>query len=84
MRKIAILGALGLFLAGCSGTHVRDISGPDGQPAHVVECGSDRSACLVTAGKVCPAGYTVIDDATNQLATRRVSVADIYLTVACK
>lgn len=82
MQKSLYAVAVLALLAGC--VHVTEIKGPDGRIAHVLDCGNNRANCLRKAGELCPTGYQVIDDATNQVANRYVMAADITLTVSCK
>jgi hypothetical protein len=91
--NIAIFGGFAaiLLLCGCA-VPVRQISGPDGRVAYSLKCsgyGRDRQACLEQAGKVCPAGYVVVDDSSQLSGVVVTKFAAIpahrdYLTISCK
>ncbi|MCB9608325.1 MAG: hypothetical protein H6716_17180 [Polyangiaceae bacterium] len=47
-------------LLGCGGgASVKEVSGPNGYPALVIEC-KELADCLEEAGKSCPRGYDVL------------------------
>jgi hypothetical protein len=53
--------AIVLVLGGCATS--TQMQGPDGKQAHFIRCGSAvLDACYKEAAKVCPGGYTVVDN----------------------
>lgn len=78
-------------LAACAVSH-QVVSGPNGKPAYVMKCSGymrDRQDCLAEAGRLCPAGYTLVDD-SSRFAGAVVSGNVIipahrdYMTISCK
>ena len=78
-------------LTACAVPHTV-VSGPDGRPAYVMKCsgmGRDRQDCLAEAGKLCPAGYALVDDSSRvagvvMTGSLAVPVSQEYLTISCK
>jgi len=63
MRLIALAALAGL--AGCA-TASDPIPGPNGGTAFFIKCGSAvMQRCYEEAAKVCPRGYTVVDNQGN-------------------
>lgn len=53
-----------VFLASCATS--KPIQGPSGRTAYFIKCGSAViDACYEEAAKVCPTGYTFVDQQTN-------------------
>ena len=64
------IGVLLISVAACSVNPTQFI-GPNGKAAYSMKCsgmGRDWSDCYVEAGKLCPAGYKIIDQATGTIA----------------
>ena len=80
-------------VSGCAApVPVTPITGPDGRTAYSMKCsgfGRDRQDCLVQAGKLCPAGYVVVDDSSSTGGAIVTDGAVIlakreYLSLSCK
>lgn len=87
------LAIVAIGLMGCAApVSVTPITGPDGRTAYTMKCsgfGRDRQDCLVEAGKLCPAGYVVVDDNRSIGGAVVTDGAVIlakreYLTISCK
>lgn len=92
MRVFAVFLSLATFgLAGCAVTH-ETVSGPDGRPAFVMKCSGymrDRQDCLKEAGRLCPAGYSVVDDNSRLVGVVATGTVLLpanrdYLTISCR
>lgn len=60
--------AVAALLAGCAAIEPQRITGPSGKPAYFMQCsgqGRTLAACYQKAGEVCPAGYSVVDRASD-------------------
>jgi hypothetical protein len=65
MRFSIVLLAL---LAGCAAFQSQKFTGPNGQPAYLMQCsgvGNMLQSCEKRADKFCPDGYTVVDRPTG-------------------
>lgn len=64
MKPVLIFLLLPLMLSACATS--KAIQGPNGGTAYFIKCGSAVvDACYEEAAKVCPNGYTFVDQQTN-------------------
>lgn len=61
---LAVLSIAAIVVTGCATS--KQIIGPNGKPAYFVKCGSARvDLCYEEAARVCPTGYTFLDQNNN-------------------
>lgn len=64
MKYLGIIIAV-VVLSGCATS--KQITGPNGKPAHSIRCGAAvADACLEKAGEVCPRGYVLLNSRDSQ------------------
>lgn len=64
MKSLFLLAAAAI-LCGCATS--RQITGPNGTPAHSIRCGAAvADACLEKAGQLCPNGYVALNSQGSQ------------------
>ena len=82
MNKLLV--SLSLIIAGCSASSVKVIS-PSGNDAYSIECKLSVQSCYKMAGELCPNGYSIIDDTTENLTNPKgQSISFHHLMVECK
>ncbi|MEZ4232183.1 MAG: hypothetical protein R3B89_23605 [Polyangiaceae bacterium] len=72
------LGITVCALLGCGGgTSVKEVNGPDGTPAVVIEC-KETGDCLEEAGEACPKGYEVLMTDREQRPNRGANAMEAW------
>lgn len=82
-----VVAAAALALSAC--TTVTPFVGPNGKPAHHIDCGSSQQNCMLKAGELCPSGYEVIDRKSGMVAAPVwpagfVMAEQIAISVQCR
>ena len=86
LRRDIVLLAI-CALSGCATDQI--VPGPNGKSAHLIDCGTDPGECYKKAGKVCPNGYSLVNQHNSQTAMVPVggswlAASDTRLLVECK
>ena len=70
MKKIFSILILSLIITACANVEPAQFLGPNGRAAFSMRCsgfGRTMQACYQKAGEMCPAGYTIIENSSNNV-----------------
>lgn len=62
MKKLAILFTAIAVTAGCGSIKPIRINTHDGSIRYFLECGNDKTACIIKANEICPSGYSIVNE----------------------